>query len=64
MNALQSDMILGDEEDMDYEAEIAFHSVLILGSLESREIRNARRREHRYYLTRPDLLPNPRVGTV
>jgi hypothetical protein len=42
---------------------IAVFGILALGVLEAEELRRQRRAVTRHYLTRPQLLPNPRIGT-
>jgi hypothetical protein len=42
---------------------IAVFGILALGVLEAEELRRQRRAVTRHYLTRPQLLPNPRAGT-
>ena len=64
--ALQSLLLADEEDEADQQLEelaIATGILILLGVEESRRLRSARRKERRLYLTRPDLLPNPRVGT-
>ncbi|KAF9058001.1 hypothetical protein BJ165DRAFT_1398167 [Panaeolus papilionaceus] len=53
----------GDDDADEELACIALLGVIIAGAVQSRTARNDRRREHRRYLIRNDLLPNPRYGT-
>lgn len=50
-----------EEEEEDEEEDLAM--VVGLGGLYAGELRNLRRSVTRQYLTRPQLLPNPRYGT-
>lgn len=52
---------LEDEEEEEARRQVA--STIILGILENREHTRAIRKETRLYLTRPDLLPDPRSNT-
>lgn len=63
MDELQFQLLFDDEVDSDMDGGAAIHMVLVLGVQAARDLHNERRRAHRYYLTRPDLLPNPRFGT-
>lgn len=56
--------LLFDEPDELWEAAAAFSMVLVLGVLMAEEDRIEKRRRHRFYMTRPTLLPNPRFGTA
>jgi len=54
----------GCYEAADFEDDlVACAGIIIHGLDEARRIRAERRRERRLYLTRPDLLPNPRADT-
>lgn len=50
-----------DDSDEEGQLSLAFASLILLGAEESRRLRSARRRRH--YLTRSELLPNPRYIT-
>ena len=51
--------LLFDEPDELWEAAAAFLMVLVLGVLMAEEDHIEKRRRHRFYMTRPALLPNP-----
>ncbi|KAG6848622.1 hypothetical protein H0H93_015417 [Arthromyces matolae] len=52
-----------DDEMEEQERAAALMTIMIAGALEAREIQNARRRAHRLYLCRRELLPDPRSET-
>jgi hypothetical protein len=57
---------LEDEEVADNEfrdQQVAVGLLCFIGAEEARRQRAERRRDHRLYLTRPDLLANPRHST-
>ncbi|KAH9919514.1 uncharacterized protein B0H18DRAFT_957472 [Fomitopsis serialis] len=58
---LQQEDELSDDDDDDDMQRDALLALLALGALESREGRRAHRRDH--YLTRAELLPDPRIDT-
>jgi hypothetical protein len=63
---LASVLRLQQEQDEDDELLLigaAAACTLLIGSLTSYEHKVRRRQPHRLYLTRPELLPNPRIGT-
>jgi hypothetical protein len=49
-----------DEEEA---AAAALFAIISTSILEAREAQNERRQDHRFYLCRAELLPDPRVGT-
>jgi hypothetical protein len=55
--------VLNDNIDEDMEAAAAITGVTVGGALISHEDHIRRHRMHRFYLTRPQLLQNPRTGT-
>ncbi|KAH7930088.1 hypothetical protein BV22DRAFT_1001525 [Leucogyrophana mollusca] len=55
---------IDEDDDEGYIHQLAILGVLIYaGADESRRLRSERRRAHRTYLVRDDLLPNPRLNT-
>ena len=54
---------LEDEEEELEEAAVAWVASMLTGVLMTREAQNERRREHRLYLRRGELLPDPRIAT-
>jgi hypothetical protein len=52
-----------DDDDEDLFIVTATVAACLIGFLEVNESKVRRRRSRRLYLTRPELLPNPRVGT-
>lgn len=52
-----------EEEEELAELAIGMMAMVQIGAEEARRLRAERRLIHRTYLTRPDLLPNPRVDT-
>jgi hypothetical protein len=59
--------ILRIQQEQDDDDELlmvgAAAATVIIGILENHHEKVRRRRPHRLYLTRPELLPNPRIGT-
>lgn len=53
-----------DEEDELLEQAMTLLAMLHAGAEECRRLRAERRLVRRTYLTRPDLLPNPRMNTA
>jgi hypothetical protein len=51
-----------EEEESDYQA-LAGMGAIAYGLEQARQLRRERRYERRLYLTRPDLLPDPRDNT-
>lgn len=52
-----------EEEDLQEQQLVALAVLMLVGAEESHRLRAERRLAHRTYLTRPELLPNPRVAT-
>ena len=52
-----------DQEDMDWELTTTTMAAIVAGVLVARQRRVERRHERRLYLTRPQLLPDPRRDT-
>ena len=56
-------LILTFDDDIEDTAAIALLVIILACGYKSRLLRAEARREHRTYLCRPELLPNPRVGS-
>ncbi|KAJ7192487.1 hypothetical protein GGX14DRAFT_406285 [Mycena pura] len=67
LNALTAFQLLQqlEEDELHVEKQLAMQlgGAILLGALESRRLRAARRQQSRLYLCRPQLLPNPRIDT-
>src|ERR1700721_2707661 len=62
---LQTSMATCDfrEDDEDFQRTAISALVVAHGILEAQRLRAERRSHNRHYLTRPELLPNPRLDT-
>lgn len=56
-------IVLEDDDELFEDGPAIIITTLCLGTTLAENARIERRRLHRFYLTRPDLLPNPRSGT-
>ena len=67
LNALTAFQLLQqlEEDELHVEKQLTmqFGGAILLGALEARKQRAARRQQSRLYLCRPQLLPNPRMDT-